>query len=80
MKQFFETYPNTSEILSPLVRQISWTNKLLIMSRSKSVGECELYLRLCIQEIGKPKNANSANGSVPKYAKVMNYLEKNFGR
>ncbi|MBQ3325296.1 MAG: DUF1016 family protein [Muribaculaceae bacterium] len=50
MKQFFETDPNTSEILSPLVRQISWTNNLLIMSRVKSVEEREFYLRLCIQE------------------------------
>lgn len=50
MKQFFETYPNTSEILSPLVRQISWTNNLLIMSRGKSAEEREFYLRLCIQE------------------------------
>lgn len=50
MKQFFETYPNTSEILSPLVRQISWTNNLLIMSRVKSAEEREFYLRLCIQE------------------------------
>ena len=48
MKQFFETYPNTSEILSPLVRQISWTNNLLIMSRVKTAEGREFYWRLCI--------------------------------
>ena len=48
MKQFFETY-HDNEKLSPLVREISWTNNLLIMMGAKSETEQEFYLRLCIQ-------------------------------
>lgn len=36
MKQFYETYKDADEKLSPLVRQISWTNNLIIMSRSET--------------------------------------------
>ena len=39
MKQFYETYKDADEKLSPVVRQISWTNNLTIMSRSKSVED-----------------------------------------
>lgn len=49
MKQFYETY-RENEILSPLVREISWTNNLVIMSRTKSTEEKEFYLRLCIND------------------------------
>jgi predicted nuclease of restriction endonuclease-like (RecB) superfamily len=35
MKQFFETYKENTK-LSPLVREITWTNNLLILSASKS--------------------------------------------
>ena len=35
MKQFYETYAG-NEKLSPLVREISWTNNLLIMMAAKS--------------------------------------------
>ena len=35
MKQFYETYQN-SQILSALLRELSWTNNLLVMSRAKS--------------------------------------------
>lgn len=35
MKQFFEAY-HQAEKLSPLVREISWTNNLLILSGTKS--------------------------------------------
>lgn len=48
MKQFYETY-NSSK-LSALLREISWTNNLLILSKSKSLEEREFYLRLCIKE------------------------------
>ena len=44
MKQFYETYNGADEKLSPLVRQISWTNNLTIMSRSKSAEERLFYL------------------------------------
>jgi hypothetical protein len=35
MRQFYETYQG-NQILSPLVREISWTNNLLIMVGAKS--------------------------------------------
>lgn len=49
MKQFYETY-NDFPKLSPLVREISWTNNLLIFSRCKSIEEMEFYLKLVKQE------------------------------
>lgn len=50
MKQFYETYETESEKLSPLVRQISWTNNLIILSRTKSQEEREFYIQKCIGE------------------------------
>ncbi len=47
MKQFFETYKD-SEKLSPLVREISWSNNLLIMAGCKTDEAKEFYLRLTI--------------------------------
>ena len=44
MKQFYETYKDFPK-LSPLVREISWTNNLLIFSRCKSIEEMEFYLK-----------------------------------
>jgi predicted nuclease of restriction endonuclease-like (RecB) superfamily len=46
MKQFYEIYIS-NEKLSPLVREISWTNNLTIMSRAKSDEAREFYLLLC---------------------------------
>jgi len=46
MKQFYETYVG-NEKLSALLREISWTNNLIIMSRAKSDEEREFYLLLC---------------------------------
>jgi len=46
MRQFYETY-NNDEKLAPLVREISWTQNLLIMSRAKSEEAREFYLLLC---------------------------------
>lgn len=50
MKQFYETYNGADEALSPLVRQISWSNNLVIMSRAKSAEERFFYLTLCKNE------------------------------
>ena len=50
MKQFYEAYAGENENLSPLVRQISWTNNLIILSRTKSPEEREFYLQKCIDE------------------------------
>ncbi|MBX3257317.1 MAG: DUF1016 family protein [Chitinophagaceae bacterium] len=49
MKQFYETYKDSPN-LSPLVREISWTNNLTILGRAKTPQEKEFYLKLCIQE------------------------------
>jgi predicted nuclease of restriction endonuclease-like (RecB) superfamily len=49
MKQFYETY-NDNEILSALLRELSWTNNLLIMSRAKTDDEKLYYIKLAIDE------------------------------
>ncbi len=48
MKQFYETYKDSK--LSALLREMSWTNNLLILSKSKTSEEREFYLKLCIKE------------------------------
>lgn len=48
MKQFYETY-QANEKLSPLVREITWSNNLLIMSGCKTDEAKEFYMRLCIE-------------------------------
>ena len=48
MKQFYETYAK-NEKLSPLVRELNWTNNLLIMMAAKSDEEREFYLVLSIK-------------------------------
>jgi predicted nuclease of restriction endonuclease-like (RecB) superfamily len=50
MKQFYETYKDEDEKLSTLLRQISWSHNLAIMSRAKSVEERQFYLRLCVHD------------------------------
>ena len=47
MKQFYETYCH-NEKLSPLVREISWSNNLLILAGCKTDEAKEFYLRLSI--------------------------------
>lgn len=49
MMQFFEAY-NKNEKLSPLVREISWANNLIILSKTKSEQEKAFYIRLSIDE------------------------------
>jgi predicted nuclease of restriction endonuclease-like (RecB) superfamily len=46
MKQFYETYVG-NEKLSALLREISWTNNLTIMSRVKTDEAREFYLMHC---------------------------------
>jgi predicted nuclease of restriction endonuclease-like (RecB) superfamily len=46
MRQFYETYCE-NEKLAPLVREISWTQNLIIMSRAKTEEAREFYLLLC---------------------------------
>ena len=47
MKQFYEAYKD-NEKLSPLVREITWSNNLLIMAGCKTDEAKEFYLRLTI--------------------------------
>jgi len=49
MKQFYEAYKDFPK-LSAVLRQISWTNNLIILSRAKTEEEREFYLRLSIKE------------------------------
>ena len=49
MKQFYEAYANKPK-LSPLVREISWTNNLVPLSRTKTPEEKLFYLTKCIEE------------------------------
>ncbi|MBC7553946.1 MAG: DUF1016 domain-containing protein [Taibaiella sp.] len=49
MKQFYETYKDSAK-LSPLVRELNWTNNITILSRSKTIEEKEFYLKLCVEE------------------------------
>ena len=48
-KQFYEVYKD-DEKLSPLVRELSWTNNLIIFSRTKSYEEREFYIKKAISE------------------------------
>lgn len=49
MKQFYETYRD-DEFVTALLTQISWTNHLLIMSKSKSKEERDFYIALSAKE------------------------------
>ena len=49
MRQFYETYKDLPK-LSPLVREIGWTNNLIILNRCKTEEEKEFYLRLSNRE------------------------------
>ncbi|MFC1223306.1 YhcG family protein [Pedobacter sp. BG31] len=49
MKQFYESYKDYPK-LSTLLREISWTHNLIILSRLKSIEEKEFYLKLCSKE------------------------------
>ena len=50
MKQFYETYRDADKKLSALLREISWTNNMTILSRAKSVEERAFYLQLSAKE------------------------------
>jgi len=49
MRQFYETWRSEKK-LSPLVRELSWTNNLLILGKCKRSAEREFYLRLAVRE------------------------------
>ena len=49
MKQFYETYSKIPK-LATLLRELNWSNHLLIISRTKSIEEREFYINLSIKE------------------------------
>jgi predicted nuclease of restriction endonuclease-like (RecB) superfamily len=49
MRQFYEVY-HDQPILSPLVRELSWTHHLIILGQSKLPEEREFYMRMAIRE------------------------------
>jgi predicted nuclease of restriction endonuclease-like (RecB) superfamily len=49
MKQFYEVYRHFPK-LSPLVRQLGWTNNLHILSKTKTMEEKMFYLNLAVKE------------------------------
>lgn len=49
MRQFFRAYPQDSK-LSPLLREISWSSHLHILSRTKREEEREFYMRMAVQQ------------------------------
>jgi predicted nuclease of restriction endonuclease-like (RecB) superfamily len=49
MKRFYEAYKDSPK-LSAVLREISWTNNLIILNRAKTIEEKEFYLHLTVQE------------------------------
>ncbi len=49
MKQFYETYYK-NEKLSLLVREIGWTNNMLIVSQTKTEEKKEFYINITARE------------------------------
>lgn len=49
MKQFYETYKDSPK-LSTLLREISWSHNLAIVSRCKTIEEREFYIKLSGKE------------------------------
>jgi len=64
MRQFYEAY-RENQIVAPLVRQLSWTHHLIILSRCKIDEEREFYIRLAIREKwGKRELERQINAAV----------------
>lgn len=49
MKQFYTTYAN-NEKLSAMLRELSWTNNLMIISKTTTVEEKEFYIKYAVRE------------------------------
>lgn len=49
MKKFFETYVSFPK-LSTLLRELTWTNNIIILSKTKTIEEKEFYLNLSVKE------------------------------
>jgi predicted nuclease of restriction endonuclease-like (RecB) superfamily len=75
MRQFYETYVG-NEKLSPLVREISWTNNVMIMMAAKTNEEREFYLRLSAKDnYSKRELERQIDSSL--YERTMISAEKN---
>ena len=48
MKQFYETYYK-NEKLSAMLRELTWTNILIIISKTTSYDEKEFYIKYAVQ-------------------------------
>lgn len=49
MRQFFDTYRDQPK-LSALLRELNWTNNLLILGKCRRIEEREFYLKLVIEQ------------------------------
>lgn len=49
MRQFHDAYARRTK-LAALLRELNWTQNLLILARAKRPEEAEFYLRLCVRE------------------------------
>jgi predicted nuclease of restriction endonuclease-like (RecB) superfamily len=49
MRQFHDAYTGRTK-LAALLRELNWTQNLLILARAKRPEEREFYLRLCVKE------------------------------
>jgi len=75
MKQFYEAYAG-NEKLSPLVREISWTNNTLIMMAAKTDEEREFYLLMASKnKYSKRELERQIDSSL--YERTMISTEKN---
>lgn len=83
MRQFFETYEEVP-ILAPLVRELGWTQHLIIMGRCKLPEEREFYLRMAAREgWGKRELSRQINASLfertvlspPKLSTVLREMQ-----
>ena len=84
MKQFYETYAE-NEKLSSLLREINWTNNLMILSRAKTEEAREFYLLLCAKnnyssrELERQINSSLFERSTISDTKNQMFISKNFG-
>ena len=75
MKQFYETYCGNAK-LSPLVREIAWSNNLAIMAGCKTDEAREFYLRLSIANRYTKRELERQIGSM-LYERTVLSNEKN---
>jgi len=76
MKQFYETYRD-DEFVSALLTQISWTNHLLIMSKSGSREERDFYVALSAKEHYSSRELERHNSTVLITSGICYHPENN---